>query len=121
MEAHTGFNFLLNEDETKNLHSYLVSTVGWLCLRQANHEKSCEGFCCICEIYKRYKKTYKNKCLTNFEKSIFIKRMFRDMEMKGDKEFPYFCTIFNNRKNTSHQCVFLFNLVVNFKCFVLVF
>ena len=85
MEASTSFNFMLNEEEMKNLYKYLRTTVGWLCLDEGNYGKSSSEFCCICEIYKRYNEIYNNKYLTNFEKCVLLKRMFRNMEVKGDQ------------------------------------
>ena len=98
MEGSTGFNFMLNKEEMKNLYNYLHTTVGWLCLSTGNYDKSCDKFCCICEIYKPYKEIYNNSYLTNFEKCVFIKRMFKSMKVKGGQEFPYFCAIFKDMK-----------------------
>ena len=79
------FNFTLTEEEMKNLYKYLYTTVGCLCLAESNYEKSCDKFCCICEIYKCFSQIYNNKYLTNFEKSVFIRHMFKNIEEKGDQ------------------------------------
>ena len=101
MEAETGFSYFLTTQEIQIIYHYLRSTVGWLCLSTGNWETSCETHCHICDIWKRYKNIYLSKALTNFEKRVFIKRMFRSQGV--DKEFPYFCSIFKDMKKIKNH------------------
>ena len=77
---------MLTTKQMNNLYNYLDNTVGWLRLSPDPFNKNYN--CLIHEIWDRYDRIFSSKELSNFEKKIFLKRMFSRKE--GESKFPLF-------------------------------
>ena len=106
MEKDTGFGLMLTNCEMKNIYNYLKTTINWLCRNFCYKKEEERGnYCLIHEIKERFNKIYQSKVLSNFEKRIFIKRMFRALEAddKKNHKLPYCLAIFKDMKNISNH------------------
>ena len=105
MDKETNFNFMLTNSEMENIFNYLKNKVNWLCLNNCFTKYDKNIFCLIHHIKERYDKIYKSKVLSNFEKQILIKRMFRALSCDEEEnhELPYFFQIFNDMKKINNE------------------
>ena len=88
MENQSGFSFLMTTNEMSKLYRYLRNYTCWLCenkcyLGTNNPEK--DG-CLIHELQKRHLQIFNSEVLSNFEKRIFIKRMFKKLDRNNKND-----------------------------------